>query len=168
MHRKGVRKMAVVKSDKYREIGEQVREKLFPHLQGCNIAWLASDEAKKKAGGKTVLADCTKVNKKRYGWCCDYDFMITVYEPNLTDHYFDERKLEILLEHELMHVGYDIETGDCTLVPHNSEEFVEIIRKYGIDWVDKFEDEAADEFIPDDLYRVDDPPVADEVLGAEE
>lgn len=165
--------MEVVKSDKYREIGERVREKLFPQLQGCSIAWLASDEAKKNKG-KLIFADCTKVNKKRYGWCCDYDFMLTVYEPNLQDYYFDERKLEILLEHELMHVGYDPETGDCTLVPHDSEEFVEIIRKYGIDWVDKYEDEdqeaaEAPEFVPDDAYREDDEiPSAEEVLGAEE
>ncbi len=34
----------------------------------------------------------------------------------------------ILLEHELMHVG---KKG---VIPHDAEEFVEIIRKYGIDW----------------------------------
>ena len=164
--------MVIMKSDKYREIGEAVREKLFPKLQGCRIAWLVSDEAK-KGKGKLTFADCTKVNKKRYGWCCEYDFMITVYEPNVQEHYFDDRKIAILLEHELMHVGYDPETEDCTLVPHNSEEFVEIIRKYGIDWAEKFEDEEVGEvpaeFVPDYAYRDDDElPEAEEVMGAEE
>ena len=126
----------VVKSDKYRAIGEAVREKLFPRLQGCRIAWLVSDEAKRKSGGRIVFADCSKINKKRYEWCCDYDFAITVYQPNTDDFYFDDERYAILLEHELMHVGYDPETGDCTIVPHDSEECVEIIRKYGIDWAE--------------------------------
>ena len=72
----------------------------------------------------------------------EYDFTITVYEPNCQDFYFDDRKYAILLEHELMHVGFDPETGDCTLIPHDAEEFKRIIAKYGIDWAERFDDET--------------------------
>lgn len=141
--------MVIMKSDKYRDIGEAVREKLFPRLQGCRIAWLVSDEAKKRSSGRRVFADCMKISKKRYEWCCDYDFMITVYQPNCDEYYFDDRRYAILLEHELMHVGYDPETGDCTLVPHDSEEFIDIIRKYGIDWQEPREEEPEPESEPE-------------------
>lgn len=48
-----------------------------------------------------------------------------------------------------MHVGYDPETGDCTLVPHDSEEFIDIIRKYGIDWQEPREEEPEPESEPE-------------------
>ncbi len=133
--------MAIVKSNKYKVIGEAVREKLFPNLQGCRIAWLASNKAK-KSKSKIIFAECKKYDKEKLSWISDetYDFTITVYEPNCEDFYFDDTKIAILLEHELMHVGYDIETADCWTIPHDAEEFKEIIRKYGIDWPERFDD----------------------------
>lgn len=135
--------MATLKSDKYREIGEAVREKLFPKLQGCRIAWLASTKAK-KTKNKIIFAQCQKFDKEKLTWLSEqeYDFMITVYEPNCQEYYFDDRKYAILLEHELMHVGYDPETGDCTIIPHDAEEFKRIISKYGIDWAERFDEET--------------------------
>ena len=135
--------MAVLKSDKYRAIGEAVREKLFPRLQGCRIAWLASTKAK-KSKNRIIFAECKKFDKDKLAWLTEqeYDFTITVYEPNCQDFYFDDRKYAILLEHELMHVGFDPETGDCTLIPHDAEEFKRIIAKYGIDWAERFDDET--------------------------
>ena len=118
----------IKRSDIYREIGERVRERLFPQLQGVRIAWLVSDKAKKN-GNKLIFADCRKTTAQ-YLWCCDYDFMITVYEPNVD--YMNDQQIEILLEHELMHVGWK-DDGPC-IIPHDAEEFTEIIRKYGIDW----------------------------------
>lgn len=115
-------------SDKYKNIGDDVISELFPHLLNAKIAWLESNQAK-RSNGKTVYAECEKVNAK-YEWICDYDFMITVYEPNVL--YFEDDQIKILLEHELMHAGFDGEVA--RIIPHDAEEFVEIIRKYGIDW----------------------------------
>ena len=142
--------MVITKSDRYMEIGEGIREKKFPHLQGCRIAWLASDKAK-MSKEKVIFAECKKFDKEKLSWTTDheYDFTITVYEPNCELYNFDDNKIAILLEHELMHVGYDPETGDCTLVPHDSEEFIDIIRKYGIDWQEPREEEPEPESEPE-------------------
>lgn len=132
--------MVITKSDRYMEIGERIREKKFPHLQGCRIAWLASDKAK-MSKEKVIFAECKKFDKEKLSWTADheYDFTITVYEPNCELYNFDDNKIAILLEHELMHVGYDIDTETCKIIPHDAEEFKEIIRQYGLDWVEKFE-----------------------------
>ncbi len=114
----------IKENEVFKELGESIIETLFPELADTQIAWLLSEE-KKQSNGKAVFADCTKVNK-RYSWCCPYDFMITVYEPNVAR--FTDEQIRILLEHELMHVG---KKG---VIPHDAEDFVEIIRKYGIDW----------------------------------
>lgn len=45
-----------------------------------------------------------------------------------------EKQLKILLEHEIMHIG--VEGNRLYVVPHDAEEFTEIIRKYGIDWAE--------------------------------
>ena len=117
-------------SDYYTKLGEEVREELFPELEGLRIAWLASDKEKKKGRTNRVCADCKKASPA-YSWCCDYDYIITVYEPNVS--YMTEEQLKILLEHELLHIDYEPEER-MTVKPHDAEEFVQIIKKYGIDW----------------------------------
>lgn len=114
-------------SKKYTEIGERVKARLFPELEAIKVVWLVSDKPKQKKGMITH-ADCTPVNKGRYEWCCDYDYMITVYENNMG--YMSEHQIEILLEHELMHID---PSGKGT-VPHDLEDFKKIIEKYGVDW----------------------------------
>ena len=115
-------------NSKHEQMGNAIIGQLFPKLLNVKIAWLSSDRAKMN-NGKTVFAECAKVTEK-YDWCCPYDFTITVYEPNVQN--FTEEQMKILLEHELMHVGVD--DGRFYVVPHDAEEFIEIIRKYGIDW----------------------------------
>lgn len=98
------------------------------------IAYLSSQKEKKQ-DHKIVFAECCKVDPK-YTWCCLYDFFIVVYEPNIAD--FTEEQIEILLRHELHHVG--IEYADTGLkyyiVPHDIEEFWEIIHDHGLHWSD--------------------------------
>ncbi len=78
----------IKENEVFKGLGESIIEKLFPELADTQIAWLLSEE-KKQSNGKAVFADCTKVNK-RYLWCCPYDFMITVYAPNVA-RFTDER-----------------------------------------------------------------------------
>ena len=118
-------KIMLTESSRYRTIGEEIKQKLFPELEDIKIAWLTSDK-EKRAKGKTIFAECKKV-ASTYEWCCPYDFMIVVYEPNVS--YFTREQIRELLEHELMHAG-----SDGKIVPHDVEEFSKIIQKYGVNW----------------------------------
>ena len=96
------------------------------------IAYLSSQKEKQK-NHQIIYAECCKVDAK-YDWCCHYDFFIVVYEPNIA--HFTDKQIEILIRHELHHVG--IEYTDQGLkyyvVPHDVEEFWDIIREHGLDW----------------------------------
>ena len=123
-------------SDEYRTIAEQLirdRDDLR-HLDGVRIAYLASDR-EKKANGRFIFGECRKVSDQ-YSWCCPYDFMITIYEPNTAYYQFDFAMMKILLWHELMHVGVDEsdEGVKYRLIPHDVEEFNKIIDEVGLHW----------------------------------
>ena len=99
---------------------------------GVRIAWLSSDQVRKKAG-KTVYAECIKV-KPEYEWCCNYDFMIVFYERNVAE--LTKKQLRILMRHELKHIGinWDGDEPKMVIVPHDVEDFSDIIRRYGMKW----------------------------------
>lgn len=126
----------MIKNNKFRYIGQRlIRTK--PILQPIKdyevkIAYLESDEPKIN-NHKIVMADCTKVSKK-YKWCCPYDFFITVYLPNIAD--LTEEQLEILIFHELHHIGIDDTGMEVKLyaAPHDIDEFEDIIKSYGLHW----------------------------------
>lgn len=125
---------------KYTRIAKKLINEL-PELDyirdaGVKVAFLSSDVEKKK-DGRLIFADCTKVNKARYDWCCPFDFFITVYEPNILE--FNEKQINALIEHELLHIGIR-EDGDepsFYVVPHDIEEFWMVIERYGMDWQKK-------------------------------
>lgn len=96
------------------------------------IAYLSSQKEKVK-NHKVIFAECHKVEEK-YDWCCKYDFFIVVYEPNIAD--FTEEQIEILIRHELHHVGIEYtDTGiKYYVAPHDVEEFWKIINEHGLDW----------------------------------
>ena len=125
------------RSAEYAKIGRRLIRTLpeFEDIrdQKVRIAYLVSDEEKKKGKTKLVCADCTQVNS-RYEWCCKYDFMITVYEPNVE--YFTDHQKEILIRHELHHIGIDYDGVEPSffIVPHDVEEFWDIIDRYGLEW----------------------------------
>lgn len=98
------------------------------------IAYLSSEKEKKTAH-KRVLGECIKV-ESTYQWICPYDFMIVLYEPNIAN--LNDQQVETLIRHELHHIG--IEYADTGLkyyiVPHDIEEFWNIINDCGLDWSD--------------------------------
>jgi len=94
------------------------------------IAFQYSDEQKVK-DNKLVFADTEKVKPKLKSYL-DYDFIITFYEPNLQD--VSAEGLRRLMYHELLHVGFDGNDG-YWIIPHDFEDFKEIVRKYGADWI---------------------------------
>lgn len=123
-------------SDKYKSIAAELilQRKDLAHLQGVRIAFLASDQEKKR-NGRVIFGECRKVSPQ-YAWCCPYDFMITVYEPNTTEYGFDDDLFRILIWHELLHCGVeDTDAGmKFSLVPHDVEDFNKIIDETGLYW----------------------------------
>jgi hypothetical protein len=97
--------------------------------QKISIGYCYSDLEKKK-GKKRVYADIRKVPPVYKTWL-RYDFVITFYEPNTM--LMDEHQLEILMEHELRHIGIT-DNGDLVIEPHDIEDFRAIIDDYGLDW----------------------------------
>ncbi len=116
-----------------------IREKAdLSEIKNSNvkIGYLTSQEEKKTGHGiKTVFADCRLVPDNMQ-WICHYHFLITVYLPNISE--FTDEQLEILLWHELKHIGIDCDSDEekYFLVPHDIEEFHEIIEKFGLNWSD--------------------------------
>lgn len=123
-------------SEEYKRIGDKLIEEL-PELSyikesDVRIAYLISDKEKTK-NHKVIYGECHKVVEK-YSWCCPYDFFIVVYEPNVA--LFTDRQKEILIRHELHHIGINYcDTGFYYyIVPHDVEEFWDIINDCGLDW----------------------------------
>lgn len=123
-------------SSVYEAIGKALikeREDLH-HLDGVRIAYLASDQDK-KSNGRVIFGECRKVSPQ-YAWCCPYDFMITIYEPNIIEYGFDEEQITSLIWHELLHCGVeDTDAGmKFRIIPHDIEDFDKIIAAAGMHW----------------------------------
>lgn len=124
---------------RYRTIANKLIQTLpeFEDLKNSDvkIAYLSCDEPKKKER-RQIFAECCKVDDK-YKWCCKYDFFIVVYEPNVS--WFTPEQLIILIRHELHHVGIDFTGQEVKyyIVPHDVEEFWEIINDHGLKWSDE-------------------------------
>lgn len=128
------------RSQKYKKIGQRLIRTLpelkFIKEMGIRIAYLSSDKDKKQ-NKRIIHAECRKVDDFYKDWCCRYDFLIVVYEPNID--YFTGQQIEILIEHELRHVGIDYSGSEPKyyVIPHDVEEFWTIIDKYGLHWSER-------------------------------
>ena len=124
--------MMYKESDFLKRLAQQVisERPRVQHLDDpeLRIAYLESDKEKKKAG-RPVFADCEKVKDKMKA-VMPYDFVITFYTVNCAG--MDGEQLETLMYHELLHVGWDGES--CSIVPHDVQDFREILQDKGIDW----------------------------------
>ena len=120
-----------VDADDIKDMAEKIidaKEELdHIRLLDINIGFLYSDK-EKKAGGNLVFADCTKVNGLLSHYC-PYDFIITVYEPNIIE--LSDAQLQVLIYHELLHIG-----TDGKLKGHNVRDFYVLLQEYGLDWIE--------------------------------
>lgn len=121
--------------ERYAEIGQRLIETMDELAQlresDVSIVYLGSDDARKK-NGKLTLGQCEKVGDK-WKWSVPADFTITVFEPNVEE--FNDRQLEALIFHELLHVGVEDDEHDHLYVrPHDTEDFSAVIKRYGVDW----------------------------------
>lgn len=96
-------------------------------LQGCPIKYMRCDKSKRN-GNMIVYADTEKLSDKLSA-LTGVDFVITFYkdaeELTMVAH-------RILMEHELMHICWDEEKKK--IVPHDVQDFAQIINKYGLQW----------------------------------
>ena len=124
-------------SNDLQKLGEEVIEKFDEFMQlrqengGPNIIYQYSDR-EKKANGKIIFADTMKVSEKVRPASGYTDFIITFYRPS-TDPMTDAQR-EILMRHELKHVGWDSLERRSWIVPHDIEDFADIINDYGTSW----------------------------------
>ena len=123
-------------SEEYAEIGQKLiqTEPSLAHIRDSQVTIVyLSSEHEKKEGGKIIFGLCEKVPAK-YKWAIPCDFTITVFEPNVER--FTEEQIQILILHELMHIGIATDGNEetYTVIPHDVEDFKEIIDRYGIGW----------------------------------
>lgn len=97
-----------------------------------DIGYMVSSKVKKQKG-RIIFADCKKVPSD-WKWCCPHDFLITVYVHNCAD--MTDEQLDTLIWHELKHVGVEDGLNDPKLyvVPHDVQDFREILETHGVDW----------------------------------
>lgn len=125
-------------NEDYQEIGNELieTEEVLNYIKDSNVQIIfLSSELKKSQNGKTIFAQCEKVQDKNK-WAIPCDFTITVFEPNCTTLTPDQ--LRILLFHELLHVGitYDNELNEVySINPHDLEDFKYIIDRFGTEWI---------------------------------
>ena len=100
-----------------------------------SIVYLVSDK-EKTSRRRTVHAECERVPDK-WRWCCDHDFAITVYAPNVER--MDAEQVRLLMLHELMHVGVERDGNEESYftVPHDVEDFRVLLEEHGIGWADR-------------------------------
>lgn len=98
----------------------------------ATIVYLSS-EAEKKQDGKFIYGQCEKVPEK-YKWAVPCDFTVTLFEPNIER--LTDEQIRILIFHELLHVGIETDGNEekYSVVPHDIEDFREIIDRFGLDW----------------------------------
>ena len=126
-------------NDTYAQIAQELieTEACLEHIRSsqATIMYLSSDH-EKKGSRKVIYGECEKVPDK-WKWAVPCDFTITVFEPNVER--FDEDGIRKLLLHELMHVGIDVDGNEekYWVIPHDVEDFEEMIKRYGIRWADE-------------------------------
>ena len=119
-------------SDLYNLMSEDIIREKRPDILalGISVGFISSTKAKTIGKTKLVLGECRKVTDLQKLFC-PHDFLIIIYEPNCEG--LTEEQMKILLWHELKHIGVD-EEGETYVVPHDIEEFRDIIEAHGLDW----------------------------------
>lgn len=105
----------------------------FKHLKDATIIYLES-EHQKKSKRRKVFGLCEKVQDKNK-WAIPADFTITFYKPHME--LLSEWQQEIVVYHELLHVGFNGEDEPMSIVPHDIEDFRKVIDMFGPHWDEK-------------------------------
>lgn len=134
---------------KYR-VSEEMTAKVMMYIQehdefkqlrspGCRIICLWGDDVKKK-NRSLVYADTEKIRDKLKA-ICEYDYIITFYEPLCMA--LPKDVLLTLIRHELMHIDFEEGAGGeddymqntYRIRQHDVQVFRSIIEELDIDWI---------------------------------
>jgi hypothetical protein len=117
---------AYAEAEQPEAVGAVLVETLHPHLINAAVGYLYRKEMARN--GAEVWAKASKVGGKLAHYT-HLDFLIEVNWSRWLM-LSDERRIA-LIDHELMHCGYDGEHDRYVLVPHDLEEFNAIARRWG-------------------------------------
>ena len=134
-------------NEQYAEIIQRLinEEEVLSYIKNSQVSIIClSSQHKKMTSGKTVYAECERVQDK-YKWSIPADFTITVFEPNCKGMNYDQ--ICILLFHELLHIHIEYKDGEekYSINPHDLEDFRYIIDRFGSHW-DEVKDSDPMEF----------------------
>jgi hypothetical protein len=121
----------------------QAREKWHKDTSEARIAlaWKLREKADKD--GHLVLGRCVKCSDLNREFA-EYDFIIVLNKDVWNAKEFDKKKKMALLDHEMCHVGpnLDVETGEhkrddkgrllFRTVKHQIEEFIDVVDRHGV------------------------------------
>jgi len=136
--------------EKTYEVSEEVREMAQTVFQENKVKIVADFEEldiiymKQYPNiSKTTAAQCIKPSKllKHFS---ESDIIIQV-SGDLWDGLPDETKY-ILLLHEMKHIGINYKKNGARIIylePHNVQDFSDIIREYGVDWIENIKSVVA-------------------------
>lgn len=125
-------------NEEYAQIGMELiqEDEALEYIRNSQVTimFLESDR-EKKGKGKVIFGECEKVPDK-WKWAVPCDFTITIFEPNVER--LTEEQMRILLLHELLHVGIEIDGNEekYYTVSHDIEDFRIILERYGMEWAD--------------------------------
>lgn len=127
-----------IESPSYQKLGKELINEMpelaYIKASECTIAYLVSDEIKKK-GKEPVMAEVERIPDK-YKWGLQADFSITIYSPNVA--LMNSRQHKILLFQQLLRlaIDYDESTNQekYSIRDYDVNDFAIIIKKYGTGW----------------------------------
>lgn len=107
-------------------IAELMIPQLHKHLHGALIGYVFREEMAGR--NRVVLAKASKAGGA-LAWLTGYDFLISFNFKAWLD--LDLGARCALVDHELSHFEYDLDTGSYFVVGHDLEEFHAIVRRWG-------------------------------------
>lgn len=104
----------------------------FPELAAekaltVHFAWKRLGGA---SGGNSILGKCVPVKGLTKHFAGDVDFVIWLAADHCADFGFDDRQVEALVFHELMHIEV-LEEGNYRTRGHDCELFISELERYG-------------------------------------
>ena len=111
----------------FNDVKDEAPEFEFIDREGVKVRLLEAD-GPKITNKRRIWADCTKLSDK-VRIISGYDFVITFYDVGQ----LSPRALKVLMLHEMKHIGWN--EGKPVIVPHDLEDFRDIVESYGPDWV---------------------------------
>lgn len=126
------------KASEVKSIAEELIKKHHPHLVNVKIEYVYRSEHA-KSGGKEVWGKARKIGglnawlatPAEDRWTHPEPFFVMEIAKDIWKK-LTETAQTALVDHELNHMGRDVETGDLQIEAHDVEDFAIILQRYGL------------------------------------